>query len=422
MDDGKSTLIGRLLYETGSVPEDQLAAVTGDSRRHGTMGEEPDYALLVDGLEAEREQAITIDVAYRFFASGGRRFIVADTPGHEQYTRNMATGASTADLAVVLLDASKGMLTQTRRHSLIAGLMGIRHVVLAVNKSDLIGFDATRFDAIRTAYEAAVAPFGFRTLLAIPLAARFGDNLVARSTRTPWYRGPTLLEHLETLALDPPAARPFRMPVQWVNRPNASFRGYAGTVASGAVRQGDAVSVAGSSRPTTVRRIVTADGDLPEASEGSAVTLVLADELDISRGAVFGAADSPVATADQFQAHVIWLAEASLVSGRPYLFKVGTTTTTGSVTRIRHRIDLNTQEHLSAEALALNEVGVVNLSLSRAVPFEPYAESRDLGGFIVIDRQSNATVGVGMIDFALRRASNIAWQAAVASTARLARR
>jgi bifunctional enzyme CysN/CysC len=410
VDDGKSTLIGRLLFETNSVPEDQLAAVTRDSRRHGTTGNEPDYALLVDGLEAEREQAITIDVAYRFFSSAGRRFIVADTPGHEQYTRNMATGASTADLAIVLLDASKGLLTQTRRHSLIASLMGIRHVVLAVNKADLIGFDQARFTEICAEYKAAVASFGFATLLAIPLAARFGDNVVSRSARTPWYTGPTLLQHLETVALEQATEGPFRMPVQWVNRPNSSFRGYAGTIAGGRLRPGDAVMAASSGQQTTVARIVTADGDLEEATRGDAVTLVLADELDVSRGEVLAAVDQPVASADQFQAHLIWLAAAPLVSGRPYLFKLGTSTVSGSVTRIRHRVDLNTQEHLSAHALALNEVGVVNLSLSSAVGFEPYAESRDLGGFIVIDRLSNATVGVGMVDFALTRSANIAWQ------------
>jgi bifunctional enzyme CysN/CysC len=410
VDDGKSTLIGRLLFETNSIPDDQLAAVMRDSHRHGTTGTEPDYALLVDGLEAEREQAITIDVAYRFFSSAGRRFIVADTPGHEQYTRNMATGASTANLAIVLLDASKGLLTQTRRHSLIASLMGICHVVLAVNKADLIGFDRARFNEICAEYEAAVASFGFATLLAIPLAARFGDNVVSRSARTPWYTGPTLLQHLETVTLEQATEGPFRMPVQWVNRPSSSFRGYAGTIASGRLRPGDAIMAARSGRQTTVARIVTADGDLAEATRGDAVTLVLADEMDVSRGEVLAAVGKPVASADQFQAHLIWLAGAPLVSGRPYLFKLGTNTVSGSVTRIRHRVDLNTQEHLSADALALNEVGVVNLSLSSAVGFEPYAKSRDLGGFIVIDRLSNATVGVGMVDFALRRATNIAWQ------------
>ncbi len=409
VDDGKSTLIGRLLHETRSIPDDQMAALARDSRRHGTTGGGVDFALLVDGLEAEREQAITIDVAYRFFSSGGRRFIVADTPGHEQYTRNMATGASTADLAIVLVDASKGLLTQTRRHSLIASLMGIRHVVLAVNKIDLVDFDQARFDAIRGQYERAVSGFGFTTLVAIPLAARHGDNLIAHSPRTPWYTGPTLLRHLETVQLDAAVARPFRMPVQWVNRPDASFRGYAGTVASGRLRPGDAIAVAGSGRQTRVARIVTADGDLPQAQPGAAVTLVLADELDISRGDVLAAAAAPVATADQFQARLLWLDPAALHGGRSYLFKLGTRTTGGSVTRIRHRIDLNTQEQLSATDLKLNEVGVVNVSLNTAVGFESYADSRELGGFIVIDRQSNATVGVGMIDFALRRSANISW-------------
>ena len=322
VDDGKSTLIGRLLYETGSVPEDQLAAITRDSRRHGTLGDEPDYALLVDGLEAEREQAITIDVAYRFFSSARfspapRRFIVADTPGHEQYTRNMATGASSADLAIVLLDASKGLLTQTRRHSLIASLMGIRHVVLAVNKADLIGFDQARFDAIRAEYAAAVASFGFTSLLAIPLAARFGDNVTTASPRTPWYAGPTLLQHLETITLAPAAERPFRMPVQWVNRPNAGFRGYAGTIASGHIRPGDAVAATTSGRQTTVARIVTQGGDLPHAATGDAVTLVLDGELDISRGEVLADAAAPASAADQFQARLVWLAPTALLSGRP---------------------------------------------------------------------------------------------------------
>ena len=409
VDDGKSTLIGRLLHETHSIPDDQMASLARDSRRHGTTGGTVDFALLVDGLEAEREQAITIDVAYRFFSSGGRRFIVADTPGHEQYTRNMATGASTADLAIVLVDASKGLLTQTRRHSLITSLMGIRHIVLAVNKIDLIDFDQGRFDEIRAEYQQAVAGFGFATLVAIPLAARDGDNVVARSARTRWYSGPTLLHHLETVELGQAVEWPFRMPVQWVNRPDASFRGYAGTLASGRLRPGDALAVAGSDRQTRVARIVTADGDLAEAQSGDAVTLVLEDERDISRGDVLAAADAPVATADQFQAHLIWLGEAAMQAGRAYLFKIGTRTTGGSVTRIRHRIDLNTQEQLNADTLKLNEVGVANISLTAAVAFESYADSRDLGGFIMIDRQSNATVGVGTIDFALRRSTNISW-------------
>ncbi len=410
VDDGKSTLIGRLLFETGSVPDDQLAAVVRDSRRHGTTGSEPDYALLVDGLEAEREQAITIDVAYRFFSSAGRRFIVADTPGHEQYTRNMATGASTADLAIVLLDASKGLLPQTRRHSLIVSLMGIRHVVLAVNKIDLVGFDQARFDQLRTEYAQAVASFGFASLVAIPLAARFGDNVVTPSARMAWYGGPTLLQHLERVQLQAPEEGPFRLPVQWVNRPDHSFRGYAGTVASGRLRPGDKLVAAATRKEVRVARIVTADGDLAEAAAGDAVTLVLEDELDVSRGEVLAAAAAPIGTADQFQAHLLWLGDAALVGGRPYVFKLGASVTGGSVTRLRHRIDLNSQEHLNADTLELNEIGVVNISLATAVAFEPYARNRDLGGFIVIDRLTNATVGVGMIDFALRRASNIAWQ------------
>ncbi len=410
VDDGKSTLIGRLLHETGSVPDDQMAELARDSIRHGTTGGAVDFALLVDGLEAEREQAITIDVAYRFFSSRGRRFIVADTPGHEQYTRNMATGASTADLAVVLLDASKGLLTQTRRHSLIASLMGIRHIVLAVNKIDLVDFDQHRFEAYRDEYAKAVATLGFTTVVAIPLSARSGDNVTRRSERMPWYGGPTLLEHLQTVVLTPEAERPFRMPVQWVNRPNASFRGYAGTLASGRLRPGDRVTAALSGQTSRIARIVTADGDLSEARSGDAVTLVLADEIDVSRGEVLAASDAPVATADQFQAHIIWLSGFPLYHGRGYLFRIGTSQVGGSITRIRHRIDLDTQERLNADTLTLNEVGVVNISLSASVGFEPYAENRHLGGFIVLDRQSNATIGVGMIDFALRRATNIVWQ------------
>jgi bifunctional enzyme CysN/CysC len=414
VDDGKSTLIGRLLYETRSIPLDQLATLERDSRRHGTTGADIDFSLLVDGLEAEREQAITIDVAYRFFTTPRRRFIVADTPGHEQYTRNMATGASTADLAIVLVDARKGLLIQTRRHSLIASLMGIRHIVLAINKIDLVDYDQEIFDAIRAEYAAAVAGFGFRSLVAIPLSARFGDNVIARSPRMAWYGGPSLLGHLENVTLDVAAERPFRMPVQWVNRPDLGFRGYAGTIASGTLREGDRVRTQ-SGRETRIARIFTADGVLAGASAaqaqaGRAVTLVLEDEVDLSRGDVLSAAEAPVEMADQFQAHLIWLSEASLLHGRTYLFKIGTRTVSGSITRIRHRIDLNTHGQMNADELRLNEVGVVNLGLSMAVGFESYADGRDLGGFIVIDRQSNATVGVGMIAFALRRATNIHWQ------------
>ncbi|WP_428490558.1 sulfate adenylyltransferase subunit CysN [Rhodopila sp.] len=410
VDDGKSTLIGRLLYETGSIPEDQLATLQRDSLRFGTTGEAVDYSLLVDGLEAEREQAITIDVAYRFFTTSKRRFIVADTPGHEQYTRNMATGASTADLAIVLVDARKGLLTQTRRHSLIASLMGIRHVVLAVNKIDLVDFDQVIFEEICAEYKTAVETFNFRSLVAIPLSARFGDNVIESSRRMPWYHGPNLLQRLEGVELGEAVCGPFRMPVQLVSRPNSSFRGYAGTVACGRIRPGDKVAVAASGRQTQVTQIITADGALLEAHPGNAVTLVLADDLDVSRGDVLAASDAPVGVADQFQAHMIWLSETSLQSGRTYLFKLAARTVSGSITRIRHRMDLNTLGQMQADELALNEVGVVNLSFATAVAFESYTESRDLGGFIVIDRQSNATIGVGMIDFALRRATNIRWQ------------
>jgi len=410
VDDGKSTLIGRLLYETESIPEDQLTTLRRDSLKYGSTGTDIDYSLLVDGLEAEREQAITIDVAYRFFTTAKRRFIVADTPGHEQYTRNMATGASTADLAIVLVDARKGLLTQTRRHSLIASLMGIRHVILAVNKIDLVDFDQRLFEEICEQYEAAAGAFNFRSLVAIPLSARFGDNVIDRSPKMPWYSGPSLLERLEGVELGEAVRRPFRMPVQLVSRPNAEFRGYAGTIASGRVKPGDMVAVAGSGRQTQVTQIITADGALQEAHPGNAVTLVLADDVDISRGDVLSASDAPVGVADQFQAHMIWLSDTSLQSGRTYLFKIATRTVNGSITRIRHRVDLNTHGQMQADELALNEVGVVNLSFATAVAFESYRESRDLGGFILIDRQSNATVGVGMIDFALRRATNIRWQ------------
>ena len=419
VDDGKSTLIGRLLYDTRLILDDQLAQLRDDSRRHGTAGEDMDFALLVDGLEAERQQGITIDVAYRFFATPRRRFIVADTPGHEQYTRNMATGASTADLAVVLVDARRGVLTQTRRHTFIAGLMGIRHLVVAVNKIDLVEFSQARFDEIVAEFRAGAGGLGFESIQAIPLSARHGDNVIARSERTPWYTGPSLLEHLETVDVEAAAdARPFRMPVQWVNRPDADFRGYAGTVASGRVRPGDAVVVHTSGRTATVARVVTMDGDLPEARAGDAVTLVLDREVDVSRGDVLGAAGSPLGVADGLAAHLVWLSGAKLAAGRGYLIKLATRTVPATIGAVRHRVDVNTRERLPADALALNDVGVVELALQAPVAFEPYARSRDLGGFIVIDRQTNATVGVGMIDEALRPhdevggepSSNVVWQ------------
>ncbi|MBV9734659.1 MAG: sulfate adenylyltransferase subunit CysN [Acidisphaera sp.] len=411
VDDGKSTLIGRLLYDSRLIFEDQLAALARDSRKHGTTGEDLDFALLVDGLEAEREQGITIDVAYRFFTTPARKFIVADCPGHEQYTRNMVTGASTASLAIVLVDARNGVMTQTCRHSYIAALLGIRHIVLAVNKIDLVDFDETRFDEIRTAYLAFAGRFEF-ACTAIPISARFGDNVIRPSPRTPWYRGPCLLEHLETVEVDESAAaRPFRMQVQWVNRPNLDFRGYAGTVAAGAVRPGEAVVNAASGQASTVRRLVSMDGDLDEARQGEAVTLVLEDEIDVSRGDVLAARAAPPEVADQFAAHLVWMAEVPLFAGRSYLVKVGTATVVATITEIKHRVDINSFEKVAARQLRMNEVAVVNLALARPIAFAPYAEDRRLGGFIVIDRLSNATVGAGMIDFALWRGTNIKWQA-----------
>ena len=410
VDDGKSTLIGRLLYETRSVPQDQLAALEADSRRYGRTGEEIDYSLLVDGLEAEREQAITIDVAYRFFSIPGRRFIVADAPGHEQYTRNMATAASNADLAIVLVDASQGLLTQTRRHALIVSLMGVRQVILAVNKIDLVDFDRGIFEAIRDEFAEATQTFGFARVTAIPISGRYGENVIARSPRMSWYNGPTLLEALRDTPVEEEGQGPFRMPVQLVSRPSPDFRGYAGTVVSGGVRVGDRVVVSGSGVQTSVASLLVAGEAAQAAYMGEAAMMTLADEVDVSRGDVLSAADTPVGVADQFQAHMVWLGDAPLLHGRTYLFKLGTRVVAGSVTRIRYRLELNTQEHLSADELRLNEVGVVNVSLSVGVAFAPYAECRDLGGFIVIDRQTNATIGVGMIDFALRRATNIQWQ------------
>ncbi|WP_369915823.1 sulfate adenylyltransferase subunit CysN [Xanthomonas sp. NCPPB 3005] len=411
VDDGKSTLIGRLLYDSKRLFDDQLAALSADSKRHGTRGGEIDYALLLDGLAAEREQGITIDVAYRYFDTDKRKFIVADCPGHEQYTRNMATGASTADVAVVLVDARKGLLTQTRRHSYIVSLLGIRHVVLAVNKMDLVDFDQATFDAIVASYRALAAQLGIAQVHCIPLSALDGDNLSQRSARTPWYGGPALLEYLEGLDL---AARDadsgLRLPVQWVNRPNQQFRGFAGTLAAGQVRPGDAVVVLPSARRSTVARVLDGAGDVDRAVAGQAVTLTLADEIDISRGDVIAAADDPPEVADQFAAHVLWMDDAALLPGRPYWLKIGTRTVSASVSEIKHRIDVNTQERLAAKRLELNEVGYCNLSLDESIVFEPYARNRALGGFILIDRQSNATVAAGTLDFALRRAGNVHWQ------------
>ena len=411
VDDGKSTLIGRLLHDTKLLLDDQLAALESDSKRHGTQNGEIDFALLVDGLAAEREQGITIDVAYRFFGTDKRKFIVADCPGHEQYTRNMATGASTADLAIVLVDARKGLLTQTRRHSYIVSLLGIKHVVLAVNKMDLVNHDRAVFDAISAGYAELAGQLGIEHVTAIPLSALKGDNMLGLSDATPWYDGPSLLEHLETVEVARVSRdRGFRLPVQWVCRPNQNFRGFAGTIVGGSVSVGDEVAVLPSGQRSKVAAIVTADGDLDRASEGQAVTLTLKDEVDASRGDVIAAARDPSEVADQFAAHLLWLGEQPLLPGRPYWLKIGSRTVSAQVTEIKHKVDVNTQDQLAAKHLELNEVAQVNLYLDQPVAFEAYADNRDLGAFILIDRQTNGTVAAGTLDFALRRAGNIHWQ------------
>jgi bifunctional enzyme CysN/CysC len=412
VDDGKSTLIGRLLYDSKMLFEDQLSALEADSRKHGTQGQELDFALLVDGLAAEREQGITIDVAYRFFTTEKRNFIVADTPGHEQYTRNMVTGASTAELAVILLDARKSVLTQSRRHSYLVHLLGIRHVLLAVNKMDLVEWDQGRFDEIVRDYSEFAAKIGLEAFTAIPLSGLKGDNVITRSEAMPWYEGPSLLEHLEQVSLDQQVLlrQPFRMPVQWVNRPGQDFRGFSGIIVGGEVRPGDPVRVSASGQTSAVERIVTFDGDLDRAIAGDSVTLALTDEIDCSRGDVLTLASEPVEVADQFEVTLVWMAEEEMLSGRSYLIKLGAMTIGAVVTEIKHQVNVNTLEKGPAKALALNSIAVCNLSLDRAVPFTPFAENHDLGGFILIDRFTNATVGAGMIHFALRRAHNIHWQ------------
>jgi bifunctional enzyme CysN/CysC len=408
VDDGKSTLIGRLLHDSALIAEDTLATLARDSRRHGTVGEEVDLALLVDGLEAERQQGITIDVAYRYFTTGRRSFIVADCPGHEQYTRNMATGASNAELAIILVDARKGLLAQTRRHSAICALLGIRHVVLAVNKIDLVAFDQAVFDRIVAEYRGFAAALGFRSLVAIPLSGRFGDNVASRSTRTPWHLGPTLMEHLEAVQVEQEAqALPFRFPVQWVNRPNPEFRGYAGTVASGQVTVGDAVVVATSGMAADVARILGPGGDQASASAGEAITLCLAQEIDIARGDLLAPPAQRPAVADQFAAHVLWMDEEALLPGRQYHLRMGQAWTTASVTAIRHRVDIATMGQLPATSLVMNEIAVCNLATAQKLAFDPYGENRQTGAFILVDRTSNRTVGCGMVDFPLRRATNI---------------
>jgi len=412
VDDGKSTLIGRLLFESKSIFDDQLKALESDSRQWGTQGEKVDLALLVDGLQAEREQGITIDVAYRFFATARRRFIVADTPGHEQYTRNMATGASTADLAVVLVDARKGVLTQTRRHTRIAALMGIRRIVLAVNKMDLMGCAQSAFDAIAGPYREFAAGLGLHEVTAIPVSGLDGDNVLVRSARMPWYQGPSLMEYLDTVPLAGAVAEgPMRLPVQWINRPHPDFRGVSGRLAAGTVRPGDAVRVLPSGVLTTVKAVWSGFDESAQATAGEAITLTLADEVDASRGAVIAAAADAPEAADQFEAHLLWMNEHAMVPGRQYLLKLHCQETTASVTEIKYREDVDTGARLAAKSLGLNEIACVNVSTSAPLVFEPYRVNRVMGAFILIDKLSFATVGAGMIDFALRRASNIHWQA-----------
>jgi bifunctional enzyme CysN/CysC len=413
VDDGKSTLIGRLLYDSKMIFEDQLAALEADSKRVGTQGENIDFALLVDGLAAEREQGITIDVAYRYFATERRKFIVADTPGHEQYTRNMVTGASTADLAVILIDARKGVLTQTRRHSYLAHLIGIRNLVLAVNKMDLVEFDQGKYEAIVSDYRAFASSIGIKDFVAIPICGLGGDNISKRSDKMPWYSGPVLVEHLETVEFDANAAQglPFRMPVQWVNRPNLDFRGFAGLIASGSVAPGDQIRVLPSGKTSQVTRIVTFDGDLERAVAAQSITLCLADEIDCSRGDVIVAADAPAEVADQFEATLVWMSEEPLLVGRQYWLKLGTQTATASVHTPKYQIDVNTMEHLAAKTFELNAIGVANLVTDKPIVFEPYATNRELGAFILINKLTNATVAAGMLHFSLRRSQNIHRQA-----------
>ncbi|MBX3688349.1 sulfate adenylyltransferase subunit CysN [Dokdonella sp.] len=412
VDDGKSTLIGRLLHAAHALPDDQLSALADESRRFGTQGDQLDFALLVDGLSAEREQGITIDVAYRFFATPRRKFIVADTPGHEQYTRNMATGASTADLAVILIDARKGVLTQTRRHSHLVSLLGIKQVVLAVNKLDLVDWSRERFEEIERDYREFAQRLDFEHIVAIPLSALHGDNIAQRSQHTPWHAGPSLLEHLESIEISTAdASGPLRLPVQWVCRPDLDFRGYAGRILGGSVRPGDAVRILPSGRQTRIARIVGYAGDLAEATRGDSVMLTLEDEVDASRGDVICAAAEPASVADQFETTLVWMDDAAMLPGRSYLLKLGAATVGASFSQPKYAIDVNSFDKLAARTLELNGIGVVNVSLDRAVPFDAYADNRDMGSFIVIDRYSNQTVGAGLIHFALRRSQNIHWQA-----------
>ncbi len=413
VDDGKSTLIGRLLYDSKMIFEDQLTALENDSKKVGTQGQEIDFALLVDGLAAEREQGITIDVAYRFFNTEKRKFIVADCPGHEQYTRNMITGASTADLAVILIDARKGVLVQTRRHSYLCHLIGIRNIVLAVNKMDLVDYDPVVFDAIVKDYAEFAKSIGIESFTAMPISGFKGDNITTRSANTPWYQGPTLVEHLETVEVlsSVDADKPFRMPVQWVNRPNLDFRGFSGLIATGSVKPGDEIRVLPSGKTSKVTRVVTLDGDLDQAVAGQSVTLCLADEVDCSRGDVISLADNPPQAADQFEATLVWLNDEAMLPGRAYWLKLATQTVSVTVQQPKYVVNVNTMEQLAAKTLELNAIGVAEIATDKPLVFEAYGDNRTLGGFVLIDKMSNATVAAGMLNFSLRRAQNVHWQA-----------
>ena len=411
VDDGKSTLIGRLLYDSKMLYDDQMSALESDTKKFGTQGEKIDFALLVDGLAAEREQGITIDVAYRFFSTEKRKFIVADTPGHEQYTRNMATGASTADLAIILIDARKGVLTQTRRHSYIASLLGIRHVVVAINKMDLVDYSQKVFDGIESEYRKFAANLGFETIACIPMSALDGVNFTQKSAQTPWHQGCALLPYLETVKVRASLAeKPFRLPVQWVNRPNLDFRGFSGTVASGIIKPSDEIVVLPSAKRSKVKSIVTMDGELGEARPDMAVTITLEDEIDISRGDVICAGKEPAEQTDQFAAHILWMAVEELYPGRQYLLKTANRIVPVTVTELKHKVNVNTLEHMSGKTLGLNEVGYCNFNLAQPIAFDNYSDNRRTGSFILIDRRTNATIGAGMIDFSLRRAKNVHWQ------------
>lgn len=412
VDDGKSTLIGRLLFDSKMLFEDQLSAIEADSKKYGTQGEEIDFALLVDGLAAEREQGITIDVAYRFFSTDRRKFIVADTPGHEQYTRNMVTGASTADAAILMVDARKGILTQTRRHSFLMSLIGIRHIIVAINKMDLMDYSEEVFNTICDEYRAFARQLDLDDITFIPMSALKGDNITAHSENTPWYHGTTLMGYLETVEVDDERLQlnPFRMPVQWVNRPNLDFRGFSGTLASGVIRPGDEIRVQPSGKTSRVASIYTYDGDLDEAVAGQSVTLTLADEIDISRGDVISRIDQPAETAEQFETTIVWMHEEPMLPSRPYLLKIGTRTVTATITDIKYQVNVNTLEHTAAKKLELNGIGICNISLDRSIAFDAYKDNQDTGGFILIDRMSNNTVAAGMIHFALRRSQNIHMQ------------